>query len=597
MTWAIWVQFALLASAFVCLSHWLEGTVPDGIVHFDRRALLTLNVYGPVFVQIRWSGDSGFLQYAQASTGTLLASAVCSALSCPSASRVSASYVSGTSILAVYTISFSSADASASAYPALLEARLPAVYPDNALASALFSAGLTAVVRVIKALPPPPSPPPKPPVFYNGGLVMTEPCTVYVIYYGNNAWPQSEVDIITRLYAGISSTPYWSTVVEYVDRNGRPPTSNISVAPPTFVTSANGGAAWKGTDFTAFVDARGVAVNNDHVTALSISALLDAGRLPFDKNAIYSFIFNTDVYMGNVASGWCGLHLPWSYGSAGKFQVNIAGRGFNGPGGGCRKNFPPNTNSRALLTVASILVHEIVETLTDPYDDPMAWRNIILNKENEDICSWDFGNNVVQGSSLDYNLIVNGDMHLIQTNWDLSHSACTMGFLAPQANTAISSPPPKPPPPRPPPKPPPPRPRPPPTPSPPSPPPSPLPPSPSPEPPPSPPPSPSPPSPPPSPSPPPPEPPAPPAPEPPAPPPPEPSPPPPEPSPPSAPPAPPPVQGAPATSDKLNVGLIVGATVGGAVGLGLTVALIVYWARLFRKPFGTPRRFVERLVL
>jgi hypothetical protein len=67
-------------------------------------------------------------------------------------------------------------------------------------------------------------------------------------------------------------------------------------------------------------------------------------------------------------------------------------------------------NARALLTVASILVHEIVETLTDPYDDPMAWRNIILNKENEDICSWDFGNNVVQGSSLDYNLIVNGDI-------------------------------------------------------------------------------------------------------------------------------------------------------------------------------------------
>jgi len=126
------------------------------------------------------------------------------------------------------------------------------------------------------------------------------------------------------------------------------------------------------------------------------------------------------VYMGasntRLSSGfgtkYCGWH---SYGNtaAGK-QTFIAIQDFTSTyySGCAAQTVSPNANV-ALDAMASVLIHEIDETITDPYLN--AWYD---NKgaENADKCAWTFGASTTV-SGYKYNVTAGTAKYYIQQNW------------------------------------------------------------------------------------------------------------------------------------------------------------------------------------
>ena len=63
--------------------------------------------------------------------------------------------------------------------------------------------------------------------------------------------------------------------------------------------------------------------------------------------------------------------------------------------------------------MASVIAHEIVETVTDPQLN--AWYDS-RGYENGDKCAWNFGTTTTL-NGYQYNLIFNSKKYLIQQNW------------------------------------------------------------------------------------------------------------------------------------------------------------------------------------
>ena len=72
----------------------------------------------------------------------------------------------------------------------------------------------------------------------------------------------------------------------------------------------------------------------------------------------------------------------------------------------------PN-NDAQLDAMASVLVHEIDEVITDP--DIRTWYDS-RGAENADKCAWSFGTTSLSGGAK-YNYSANGINYLIQMNW------------------------------------------------------------------------------------------------------------------------------------------------------------------------------------
>jgi len=145
------------------------------------------------------------------------------------------------------------------------------------------------------------------------------------------------------------------------------------------------------------------------------------------------------VYMGGsntrLSSGFGSKYCGWhSYGNTrvGK-QTFIAIQDFNSAADitSCSwQTVSPNANV-ALDAMASVLAHEIDETITDPYLN--AWYDN-RGAENADKCAWTFGATSLSGSAK-YNATFGGTKYLIQQNW-LADNLVTLSGAS--AGTACS---------------------------------------------------------------------------------------------------------------------------------------------------------------
>jgi hypothetical protein len=164
-----------------------------------------------------------------------------------------------------------------------------------------------------------------------------------------------------------------------------------------------------------------IALKSPTATAVS-----DADVATYINSYITANPFNTPgvtpvyVYMGGsntrLSSGfgtkYCGWH---SYGNTatGK-QTFIAIQDFTSTyySGCAAQTVSPNANV-ALDAMASVLIHEIDETITDPFLN--AWYD---NKgaENADKCAWTFGTSTTV-SGYKYNVIAGSTKYYIQQNW------------------------------------------------------------------------------------------------------------------------------------------------------------------------------------
>jgi hypothetical protein len=244
-------------------------------------------------------------------------------------------------------------------------------------------------------------------ISYHGGPVMRASSVhVYFIWYGN--WTngpkpsdsQTTVNLLNILFGptrGIGGSGYFKINTTYSDTVGHP-TGNIALVASTANNYSRGKKL-------ADADVRSI-----------VSGAISGGSLPKDANGLYFVLTASDV---TETPGFCNLYCGWhDHSLIGGTDIKYAfvGNSDQCPAS-CEMQFvSPNRDSGA-DGMASVMVHEAAETVTDP--DLNAWYDSAGN-EIADKCAWKFGPDtglVGQGA---YNQTFGTYNWLIQMLWENS---------------------------------------------------------------------------------------------------------------------------------------------------------------------------------
>jgi len=184
--------------------------------------------------------------------------------------------------------------------------------------------------------------------------------------------------------------------------------TNTSITAPTATSVSDSNVA---TDINAFIAAN--------------PKIVPAGTTP-----IYMYIgAKTTRLTSGFGTKYCGWH---SYGSTSTLKnvQYLAIQDFTSTyyGACAMQTVSPNANV-GLDAMASVLTHEIDETLTDPFLN--AWYDA-AGAENADKCAWTFGT-VTSASGYLYNVQLGSLKYLIQQNWLANNLITTTGLVTSSA--------------------------------------------------------------------------------------------------------------------------------------------------------------------
>jgi hypothetical protein len=235
-------------------------------------------------------------------------------------------------------------------------------------------------------------------ITYHGGpllgVVGGNPVTAYYIWYGN--WSgNTAVTILTDFIQNIGPSPYYNINTTYYN------SSNAHV-----VNSVTYGGS------TTDNYSRGTALSDSGVQGV-VSDAISSGRLPNNPSGVYFVLTSQDV---NETTGFCTQYCGWhTYGTIAGSNIKYS---FVGNPARCisacaAQNTGPNGNAGA-DGMASIIAHELEETVTDP--NLNAWYDN-RGAENADKCAWTFGSTSNAGNGSIYNMTLGSRRYLIQQNW------------------------------------------------------------------------------------------------------------------------------------------------------------------------------------
>jgi Phosphate-induced protein 1 conserved region len=188
--------------------------------------------------------------------------------------------------------------------------------------------------------------------------------------------------------------------------------TNTSITAPTATKVSDANVA---TDINTFISAN--------------SKIVPAGTTP-----IYMYIgAKTTLLTSGFGTAYCGWH---SYGTTSTLKnvQYLAIQDFTSTYfGNCSAQLTSPNGSVSLDAMASVLTHEIDETITDPFLN--AWFDGV-GAENADKCAWTFGTLSSTGSSY-YNVTLGSLKYLIQQNW-LANNLVTATGLSTGAACSIT---------------------------------------------------------------------------------------------------------------------------------------------------------------
>lgn len=151
-------------------------------------------------------------------------------------------------------------------------------------------------------------------------------------------------------------------------------------------------------------------------TALTTS-VISKGTKPI---YVYLGAANTRLSSG-FGTAYCGWHSIGTVGASNIPYIAIQDFNYATYGSACStQSISPNGDA-PLDAMASVLVHEIDEALTDP--DLKTWYDS-RGAENADKCAWTFGTPLTLTGGAKYNTTLGGKNYLIQRNW-LSNNVVT----------------------------------------------------------------------------------------------------------------------------------------------------------------------------
>ncbi len=244
-------------------------------------------------------------------------------------------------------------------------------------------------------------------ILYHGGSVMTSTHnTAYFIWYGN--WANNTAPtILENFMKHLGGSPYFNINTTYTNRAGTAITNAVKF----------GGSI---TDNYS----QGTTLDDNAIQTI-VSSAITGGKLPKSANAIYFVLTSADVM---ESSGFCSQYCGWHYYgtiSGTRLKYAFIGNPDQCPTSCAVQTTSPNSNAGA-DGMASIIAHELEETVTDPYVS--AWSDS-SGEENGDKCAWTFGTESSASNGAQYNVTLGGMNYLIQQNWvNANGGSCAMSL-------------------------------------------------------------------------------------------------------------------------------------------------------------------------
>jgi hypothetical protein len=250
-------------------------------------------------------------------------------------------------------------------------------------------------------------PGPTPNIVSHGGPVMLGVTNVYYIWYGdwsNNTAPA----ILTDFAKSIGGSPYFNINTTYY---------NSANAHVSNTVVYKGSATDNGSLGTALTDSGIKTI---------VSSAINSGGLPIDQNAVYFVLTSQDV---SETSGFCTQYCGWhTHGliNGQDIKYSFIGNAARCPNACAQQTVTSPNGNVGADAMASIIAHELEETVTDP--DLNAWF-FSDGQENADKCAWTFGTMSTATNGSKYNVTLGSRQYLIQQNWVNSASpACAMKY-------------------------------------------------------------------------------------------------------------------------------------------------------------------------
>lgn len=255
---------------------------------------------------------------------------------------------------------------------------------------------------------------------YHGGPIMPGPHNVYFIWYGN--WSgNTATSILPDFIGSLDGSAYFNTNTTYGDSSGNNIQNTVTMAGQAFDSYSQGSTL------------------NDQSIINIVANAMNANAVPIDSNGIYFVLTSADVDENQDGLAFCtqicGYHSRASiFSNDIKYSfVGNPDRCLNNNNSCLDFNPSPNNNGGA-DAMASIMAHELNETVTDP--DLNAWFHVNLSGEVGDLCSPFFVGfpNQFQVSNGSFANIALGDrLYLIQSNFTNaagSAGGCQMSFTS-----------------------------------------------------------------------------------------------------------------------------------------------------------------------
>ena len=261
------------------------------------------------------------------------------------------------------------------------------------------------------------------PISLHGGIPYTGNVKIYPVWVGTwdsarqSSWSSVLRTLVTSLGGGVipSTGNIFSTNNDYFKLAGNRSVPNLTWFTQDATVAAIGSSLG------------GITQVSDANVSTAINAAITAGYVTSPATAIAAGIKPIYVYIGSnttrLSSGfgtsYCGWHSYGSLTSSATKVPFIAIQDFNTTYlKSCTSSLiqakSPNTDPY-VDAMASVLVHEIDEALTDP-DVRSGWFDS-RGAENADKCAWTFGTVATSPNGAKYNVTYGGKYYLIQRNW------------------------------------------------------------------------------------------------------------------------------------------------------------------------------------
>jgi len=244
---------------------------------------------------------------------------------------------------------------------------------------------------------------------YHGGPVMQGTTHVYYIWYGDWTKDAGANAILTDLANNIGGSPYFNINTTYGDTTGNVENSVL------YVTS------------TSDSGSLGTSLGDNDIWTIVTNAL-GSGKLPLDANGVYFVLTAPGVAeTSGFLTQYCGWHTYGFYNST-NVKFAFVGDALGSQLGNCAAQTGSSPNGDpAADGMASVIVHELEESVTDPLLN--AWYDS-NGEEDADKCAWTFGS-LYSANGAYANVLLGSRNYLIQQEWlNANGGLCTLSYTS-----------------------------------------------------------------------------------------------------------------------------------------------------------------------